>query len=117
VNMGLIVSGGGILVYGSFYSLSDERSKKDIQEIDCEKALDVVRKIEPVSFKWKHDDSSSIGFIAQEVEKIVPELVKNGPGLKTLDYQGMYAVLFAAFKQLTCEFEMLKKIVRQLTNE
>jgi hypothetical protein len=86
-------------VYGAaFYDASDEKLKKDIKPID--NALAVLGKIEPVSYYYDTEkypgigfdqDRLSYGFIAQELESVLPSLVKdknlvlNNTGLKTTD--------------------------------
>ena len=52
---------------------SDERLKKDIQPLVY--GLGTVQALRPVSFSWKHDGKEDIGLIAQEVQKLVPEVV------------------------------------------
>ena len=56
---------------------------------------DSVLKLEPVSFKWKATGKDDIGFIAQEVEKLLPHIVTTGvDGFKAVDYPriGVYTV-------------------------
>lgn len=57
----------------AFFSTSDRRAKKDITGISD--ALDKVMDMNPVTFKWKADDSSGVGFIAQEIAEILPQVV------------------------------------------
>ena len=66
----------------SFGSLSDRRLKKDIEPISLDKAIDVVSRLRSVTFKWREDifneskrNTNDIGFIAQEIEDIIPEAV------------------------------------------
>ena len=58
----------------------------------------------------------SIGMIAQEVEKVYPELIRSwgSKGYKNLDYQGMAGVLVEAVKELKTENEALVKRVEKL---
>jgi hypothetical protein len=81
----LFTSTGNLTCTGdiiSFGSLSDIRLKKDVESIDIEKAIDVVSRLRGVTFKWREDvfnenkrNTNDIGFIAQEIEKIIPEAV------------------------------------------
>ncbi|MBI5215122.1 MAG: tail fiber domain-containing protein [Ignavibacteriae bacterium] len=68
-----------------WYSWSDMRLKKDINELDG--GLAKVMKLRPVSYKWKTKEKSNVGFIAQEVEKIIPTAV-DVPKSDT-DYYGL----------------------------
>jgi hypothetical protein len=73
------VSGGDAHFDGNVYAYStstssDRKLKKNIQPL--EGALEKVQNLRGVSFEWKKDDKKSIGFIAQEVQEVVPDLVK-----------------------------------------
>ena len=73
---------------------SDKRLKKDIKELTYDNEL---LKLNPVSFKWNDknkSNSSNVGFIAQEIEEILPILVKDGPDdYKTVNYTGLIPYL------------------------
>jgi hypothetical protein len=53
---------------------SDIRLKKDIYNITD--GLTIINKLRPVQFKWNKNNEEYIGFIAQEVEHVIPNLVK-----------------------------------------
>ena len=57
---------------------SDERVKESIKKFDIKKSSDVIKKLALKSFKYKYDKDSInyVGFIAQDVEKILPQSVK-----------------------------------------
>jgi hypothetical protein len=89
----------------SIWSTSDIRFKKNI--LPLENTLDKINMLTPVTFNWKTDEfkdkgfdnSNQIGLIAQEVEKLFPELVKTGPdGYKAVDYSKLTAVLIQGMK-------------------
>ena len=100
---------GDIIAYGS---PSDERYKENIKPI--ESALDKVTKLQGVTFDWKKSDNlldikEDIGFIAQDVQKVVPELVReNEDGKLSLRYQGITPILLEAIKELKAEIDLLK---------
>ena len=76
-NDGSIVSMGDITAFsgvGSFQSVSDIKFKTDITELSG--SLDKVLELNPSRFIWKNTDKRDIGFIAQEVELVIPEIVK-----------------------------------------
>jgi hypothetical protein len=63
-----------------FYATSDQRIKKEITEIDDDRALQVVRRIKPVTFKYidqvnRHGETE-YGFIAQDIKQVLPHAVK-----------------------------------------
>jgi hypothetical protein len=80
-----------------FNSTSDFNLKTNIQTVD--NALDIVDNLRGVSFEWKENGKKSYGVIAQELEKVLPELVK-GDDPKTVSYSGIIGVLIEAIKEL-----------------
>ena len=68
----------------SFTSTSDERLKHKIQH--TENSLEKICALQPRKFKWKYNDKPESGFIAQEIEKVFPEIVdeNNLPDGKTI---------------------------------
>jgi hypothetical protein len=101
---------GDVVAYGS---PSDKRLKENIKPI--ESALDKVSKLQGVTFDWKKSDSildikEDIGFIAQDVQKVIPELVReNEDGMLSMRHQGIAPILLEAIKELKAEIEELKK--------
>ena len=88
-------------------STSDSNLKTNVNTI--ENALDTVNSLRGVSFDWKETGKSSYGVIAQELEKVLPELVKNGEN-KSVNYNGIIGVLIEAIKELSSEVNELKAI-------
>jgi hypothetical protein len=86
-------------------STSDANLKTNIQTV--ENALDTVSQLRGVSFDWKETGNGSYGVIAQELEEVLPELVKNGEN-KSVNYNGIIGVLIEAIKELKNEIEELK---------
>ena len=74
----------------SFTGTSDERLKKNIYDIQ-EKDLENLQHLRPVSYKWKKqtNDSEHYGFIAQEVEKYLPNLVDENTCPDGSTYKGV----------------------------
>ena len=89
----------------NFNSTSDQKLKTNIQTV--ENALDITEKLRGVSFDWKENETKSYGVIAQELEEILPELVKNGE-VKSVNYNGLIGVLIEAIKELKKEVEKFK---------
>jgi hypothetical protein len=97
----------GTLSATVFTSLSDANKKKNIRPI--ENAIDITRKLEGVRFDWIDNDSPSIGVIAQEVEKVLPELVEDTDGVKSVSYGNIVAVLIEAIKEQQVRIEELER--------
>ena len=102
-------------------SPSDRKLKENIKPI--EKALDKVSKLKGVSFDWKESDSYSkvkedYGFIAQDVKKIVPELVReDGGGMLSLQYNGITPIIIEAIKEQQKMIQELKAEIELLKNK
>ena len=102
---------GDVLVSGvttstDFNSASDINLKENIKPII--NPIDKVLQINGVSFDWKETGRSSMGVIAQEVEKVLPELV-NGTDTKTVNYNGLIGLLIECVKEQQVEINMLKE--------
>jgi hypothetical protein len=87
----------------AFLYNSDSRLKKNISTI--ENPLDKIMKLRGVNFTWKNSNQKTVGFIAQEVEKVVPELVKTNSQttLKSVHYSNIIAIVVEAIKELRGE--------------
>lgn len=95
----------GTLTATDLNSSSDSTLKENIETV--EGALDKVNSLHGVKFNWKEDGRVSYGVIAQELEQVLPELVSNNDP-KTVNYNGIIAVLIEAVKELTQRVEELE---------
>ncbi len=98
----------GALSATDFNSLSDKNYKKNIITVD--NALNKVEQLRGVSFNWKENQKPSLGVIAQEVEKILPELVSQGD-IKSVNYNGIIGVLIEAIKEQQIQINGLKDMI------
>ena len=98
----------GIVTSTDYNSISDISLKENIEPLQS--SLDKISKLEGVSFNWKSDQNKEdqIGLIAQEVEKIYPEIIGNTKNIKTVSYVSLIAPLIEAVKELKEEVEYLK---------
>jgi hypothetical protein len=108
------VGGDGTSAIANAWNVfSDVRTKTNISKIN--NALETVSNLEGVKFNWKESNQPSLGFIAQDVEKVIPEIVSTDQnGYKSLDYSKLTAVLVEALKELRIENEALKKRIETL---
>lgn len=120
-NIILDANSGNIDITGSLSQSSDERLKTNISTITS--SLATVNQLRGVSYNWKDKSrpENKIGFIAQEVEKVLPELVHiKEDGFKAVNYAEISAVLVEAVKELSQEIEALKRensnLKAELTN-
>ena len=112
---------GDICYTGTIGACSDVRYKKDIGNI--EGALDKVTELRGVNYHWKVDQypeqqfdrDQHVGFIAQEVQQVVPEVVqKHSDGTLSVDYSRLTPLLVEAIKELRAENRELQKRIEQL---
>lgn len=99
---------GDIRATGDVIAYSDERVKENIVTID--NALDTVTKLRGVQFNKIGEDKKSVGVIAQEVLKVLPEVVAHDrKDMYSVAYGNMVGVLIEAIKELNAEVKELKE--------
>jgi hypothetical protein len=96
----------GVTVTGDVNSTSDINLKKDIEVVTS--ATEMLNQLRGVKFTWKENGEPSLGVIAQEVENILPELVRGEEGDKSVNYSGLIAVLIESVKELSARVEELE---------
>ena len=101
------------------FSSSDKKLKENIKPI--KNALDKVSQISGVEFDWKEltedeklsihgNEGHDVGVIAQEIEKVLPEVVQTRDnGYKAVKYEKIVPLLIESIKELKAEIEELKK--------
>lgn len=101
--------GGDIVAYNNF---SDKTLKKNIKEYQG--GLGAILKLNPVTYEWKKGrEGVEIGLIAQEVEEVVPQVVREQQRMdegiyKTVDYEKLVAVLIDAVQDQQKQIDELK---------
>ena len=105
---------GGTVTATAILALSDARKKKDIEEVV--NALSTVDAMHPVYYNWidhvnMNPAYKEIGFIAQEVEMAIPNVVNTADdeiGTKRVGYDRIVSLLVAAVKELKAEVSTLR---------
>jgi hypothetical protein len=99
----------------SYITSSDYRLKDDV--IPMQNALATVAQLKPVTYKWKADGSDGQGFIAHELQAVVPDCVsgtkdevdaEGNPIHQGIDTSFLVATLTAAIQELKAEFDAYK---------
>jgi len=115
---GAVTAGGNITAQGEVtaYQSSDKRLKSNITPITS--SLSIIDKLNPVSFQWndkavelnntKNTSSRNYGVIAQELEEVLPDLVHQTNGFKSVDYIQLIGVLLAGMKELNNKIKNLE---------
>jgi hypothetical protein len=119
---------GSVAGTSAYNNLSDKRFKKDIEPI--KNALDKVLLLEGVTYNWNLDTTvigdknldslNHIGFVAQDIEKILPQVVTTANDkdkTKSVAYSDIVPVLTEAIKELSAQIEILKSKIQTLENK
>ena len=119
----------GLEVVGTIYAssqitgYSDERGKEDIETMHYDDIARKVLKLRPVTYKLKADENKEtrLGFIAQEVQPLFPELVgsheKDGQEVLTLNTIDMAAPIVATIQRQQDELETAYEKINKLEDE
>jgi len=106
----LALFGSNVQVIGNFINNSDARDKHNVRDIDD--ALLLVERLRGVRFEWNEIEGlplpkgEQVGFLAQEVERVAPELVATGSnGHKGVSYVSIVPLLTEAIKQQKARFD------------
>jgi hypothetical protein len=102
----------GVIKCASVTEASDIAFKENIQNIDS--AIDTVKKLRPVTFDWKEDKKSAAGFVAQDVEEVLPYVVDGISGRKGIKSTGILAQVTKALQESIEKIEVLEKQVEEL---
>tara|TARA_Y100000996_G_scaffold407039_1_gene384170 strand:- start:192 stop:1280 length:1089 start_codon:yes stop_codon:yes gene_type:complete len=113
---------GDVIAFSS--TVSDERLKDNIKTIKF--GLEKIKNLRGVEYVWNdggRKGHKDFGVIAQEVEKVIPEIVREKQMLlmddeiyKTVDYEKLTVVLIEAVKEQQEQIEELKKEVEEIKN-
>ncbi|HEY6018871.1 MAG TPA: tail fiber domain-containing protein, partial [Candidatus Paceibacterota bacterium] len=105
-----VFDGGNAQLSGTLTQSSDQRLKKDITSLDASSSLAAIRSLNPVMYNWIDPEKMGTiqyGFIAQDMQKIFPNLVSVSPatpltpdGTLGINYIGILAPLVKAVQAL-----------------
>ena len=101
-----------LYVNGSLYNPSDVNLKTNVTTLSVEKNKSLLN-LNPVEFEYKSDlhKKRHFGFIAQDIEKIFPELVSSDTvGYKTVNYLELITIMLSKMQSMQEEINDLKKV-------
>jgi Chaperone of endosialidase len=111
-----ISGNGNATLTGTLTQNSDSRLKKKITPIN--NALQSLTKLSGYNYYWKNtgmDNSLQTGVLAQEVQKIFPNLVKSDTnGTLSVNYNGLIPVMIESIKEQQKQIDELKLLVQKL---
>jgi len=127
-NLGIKTTGDSLIENGNltvgqnvyaqaFFYTSDIKLKKNIKPLSSQEMLHKIQFLQGVKFEWL-DNEKSIGLVAQEVEKVFPELVFTNPttGYKSVNYGILVVPLIEALKEQQKQIEVLHQEIEFLKN-
>jgi len=117
----ILDAGGNLTVYNditAFNSASDIKLKENIKSLNIN-GIDFINKMEPVEFTWKDIElvpgnkrnKKDYGFIAQDIEKILPELIYENNSYKGIKYDKITTYLVKAIQELNNKFDNLSNMI------
>jgi hypothetical protein len=100
----------------TYNTTSDRRLKQDIEPLE---ATDKLMAMNPVSYNWKAnpDGPRSMGFIAQEMEEVMPEAVSTGTdddAMMSMDYGRITPILVSALQDAHKKIEQLEQRIAEM---
>ncbi len=110
----VVIDAVDVILTNGMTASSDIRLKENFESIG--NALELVGQLNGLYYTWKKDAGTDkprkLGFIAQEVEKVIPELVKtDSEGMKSVDYVSVVPVLVEALKHQQKQIDELKALL------
>jgi hypothetical protein len=102
----------GVCTATDFNSTSDINLKENVQPIN--NPLEKITQINGVTFSWKSTKEPSAGVIAQEVEKVFPNIVKDNEKFKNINYNGLIGLLIEGMKEQQKQINTLMNKIQQL---
>ncbi len=102
---GLIQAGGDLIAFQNLVP-SDSRLKSDVEPLTD--SLAKINQMQGVRYTFDPSGKKQIGLIAQDVEKIIPEVVSIQNDYYTMSYPNLVAVLIEAVKELSSKVEDLE---------
>ncbi len=104
----------GKAVAFAWATYSSQRYKEGIETI--ENPIGIVEGLRGVRFKWKDSQRQDVGFIAEEVGKVLPEVVhyeENGKNATGMDYARITSILVEAVKSQQKQLDELRKLIKK----
>lgn len=111
-----IQSNGNAVLQGTLTQLSDIRLKTNIDHLTG--TLDGLMRLNGYTYNWKdegRDKEQQIGLLAQEVQKVYPQLVKqNEKGELSVNYMGLIPVLLEGMKEQQKQIDEQRKMIERI---
>ena len=108
----------GVVRAQNYITTSDERAKNIERKVEEEESYNRIRKAEVYKYKMKGgDEKDHIGFIAQQMEDVIPEAVIKTNRELGIDQYSILSTLTNAFKYMANKFESMEERIETLEEE
>lgn len=115
----ILYNNGNLALAGTLYQNSDAVLKKNITPLS--NSLHSIQQLSGYTYNWKDETRDSIiqiGLIAQELQKVYPQLVReNSEGVLSVNYSGLIPVLIEGIKEQQNQIEQLRQTLHTLLNK
>ena len=125
------LTNGNLTVTGDitgFGNLSDIRLKKNVIDIDLDLSLSKIKSLRPVTFDWKDDifneskrNNNDIGFIAQELEQVIPQAISDtsyeNTSYKSIKFERILPYLVGSIQKLENIIDKQNQHIKLLEKE
>jgi hypothetical protein len=106
----LRIANNGVVYVQSLVQTSSQALKDNVRTYA--NALETVTRLRGVKFNWKDSKTPSVGLIAEEVEKVVPEVVAHANGAAGINYSALVGVLVEAVKEQETKLEKQQNLIQ-----
>ena len=115
------ISVAGTIICNEILAQSDARIKRNVKPLGKEACLDVIDQLEPKQYNFINQPKQRYGLIAQEMEKVLPELVNTTQGSKSVNYVELVPFLIGSIKELKeqiqcmqCDMQMMQDKIKYM---
>ncbi len=119
VDLMTIDNTGNMTVAGDVVVNSDARLKQNIETIS--NALAMIQELSGKAYEWKanlgRDDKQHYGFLAQDVEQVIPDVVSESDGVKSVNYQAILPILVNAMQEQQQQIEQQQQEIELLKQQ
>jgi len=120
VTSGFRLEVGGTIRCTSVTQTSDRRAKEDIVYLDSSASLDKIMQLNPCEYTMKQENKKTIGFIADEVQSIIPVAVNgeaDSPQYQGIDYTPLFTTLLSGVQELSKKIDAQAAEIADLKNK
>lgn len=111
-----LTASGNVVASGEVTAGSDARWKHNIRHVL--NGIDAIMQLRPSEWEWNSDNHKGSGLIAQQVQSVLPHLVKtDGEGYLHLTYDGLHAYEISAIQYHETEIDRLRRRVNELERQ